>query len=164
VAYRGNSLRAANVCGFLNMRTASTLHCRRPNFGTLWKCWPTCHSGKQTSICMLVYCINLSMMGRCTYKTSKDKTSKDKTSKDKTSKDKTSTHQNVDTSKRRQIQNVENFFLLAAIHKNEYWFIDHNMKCTVCVPVVIIFSRIFCIYPSRIFAELSNYLSQFKLI
>jgi hypothetical protein len=29
------------------------------------------------------------------------------------------------------------------------------MKCTVCV--VIIFGRIFCIYPSRIFAELSNY-------
>jgi hypothetical protein len=97
----------------------------------------------------------------CTYKTSKDKTSKDKTSKDKTSKDKTSTHQNADTSKRRQLQNVKKKFLLAAKYKNEYWFTDHNMKCTVCV--VIIFRRIFCIYCSRIFAELSNYLNQFKL-
>jgi hypothetical protein len=61
--------------------------------------------------------------------------------------------QNVDTSKRRQLQNVD-FFLLAAIYKTEYWFTptDHNMKCTVCV--VIIFRRIFCIYPSRIFVTI----------
>jgi hypothetical protein len=53
--------------------------------------------------------------------------------------------QNVDTSKRRhiktstitkrrQLQNVDNykksnFFLLAAICKNKYWFIGHQMKC-----------------------------------
>jgi hypothetical protein len=56
-----------------------------------------------------------------------------------------------------------NFFLLGAIHKNEYWFIDHNMKCTVIICVVIIFRRIFCTYPSRIFADLSSYQNQFKL-
>jgi hypothetical protein len=47
----------------------------------------------------------------------------------------TLTHQNVDNYK------MSKFFLLSAMYK--YWFIDHNMKCTVCV--VIIFRRIFCI-------------------
>jgi hypothetical protein len=61
------------------------------------------------------------LFGWCTYKTSKDKTSKDKTSKDKTSKDKTSTHQNVDTSKRRQLQNVE--FLSISSYIQEWVFV-----------------------------------------
>jgi hypothetical protein len=97
---------------------------------------------------------------RCTYKTSKDKTSKDKPSKDKTSKDKTSTHQNVDTSKRRQLQNVDMFFFSSYLYTRMsidsqtsyfYWF------------TVIIFRRIFCIYLARILEELSSYQNQFKL-
>jgi hypothetical protein len=38
--------------------------------------------------------------------------------------------------KRRQLQNVEILFLLAAIYKNKYWFMDHKMKC-ICNPNLI---------------------------